>query len=304
MPYGPAARDDAKTEPLRLPTTTGAAAPARRRLLTLVAVGAAVLVGVLAFAAGQASGPGTITGAGTGVDSARQDADQVVCSDFNARGGTYYNQFVVKIMGSGPTGQKSVEVDVATLQRGVDDLEAVGATAPRSGAGTVATPSLEKERATMTSSAAALGQLYANADTTTLLTAFVGTAIECAKLGQKPTWFEPAELSGGSGASTGSSGSTAPASGSSGSDSLAAPARPASTLTGGTYEVGNSSGDIAPGTYKATCSSNGYWARLRSTNSSDIIDNNWKPNGGPMIVTVKSSDVAVELGDCSWTRTK
>jgi hypothetical protein len=168
----------------------------------------------------------------------------------------------------------------------------------------------------MVGSAAAMGSIYAHIDATSLLTAFVSTSVECAKVGHQPSWFDPQALSNGTAAasSTGAgAGASAPAAASAPvalpvaptTTPAAAPAAPATTFTAGTYEVGTDESQLPPGTYKATCASNGYWARLRSTSStSDIIANDWKPNGGPMVVTVKKSDAAVELGNCSWTRSR
>lgn len=59
----------------------------------------------------------------------------------------------------------------------------------------------------------------------------------------------------------------------------------------GTYKVGV---DIQPGEYKGTVESYGYWARLSSSDTSDIIANDLK-DSGTMYFTVHSSDKYVEI---------
>ena len=61
----------------------------------------------------------------------------------------------------------------------------------------------------------------------------------------------------------------------------------------GTYKVGV---DIQPGEYKATVPEGGYgyWARLSSTDTSDIIANDGK-DSGTMYLRVASSDKYVEI---------
>jgi hypothetical protein len=87
-----------------------------------------------------------------------------------------------------------------------------------------------------------------------------------------------------------------------GSDAVAAPApapesapeAPAGAEFGeGTYKVGI---DIQPGEYKATVPEGGYgyWARLSSTDTSDIIANDGK-DSGTMYLRVASSDKYVEI---------
>jgi len=67
----------------------------------------------------------------------------------------------------------------------------------------------------------------------------------------------------------------------------------ANTFTDGIYLVGE---DIKPGTYRGTVTSDmGYWARLRNTDGGlDSIIANGLPSG-PFVLTIKSSDNAVEL---------
>jgi hypothetical protein len=65
----------------------------------------------------------------------------------------------------------------------------------------------------------------------------------------------------------------------------------------GLYLVGR---DIQPGTYQTPGVADGagecYYARLSSTNTSDIIDNNGTT--GPNVVTVSPGDVALEVDGC------
>lgn len=69
----------------------------------------------------------------------------------------------------------------------------------------------------------------------------------------------------------------------------------ANTFTDGIYLVGT---DMKPGTYRGTLTSSmglGYWARLKdATGSFDSIIANGTPTG-PFVLTIKSSDYAVEL---------
>lgn len=68
----------------------------------------------------------------------------------------------------------------------------------------------------------------------------------------------------------------------------------------GTYLVGP---DMPPGVWRSapTDSGNCYWARLSSTDTGDIIDNN--NTTGPTVVTVRRSDAAFESAGCSeWRR--
>ncbi len=62
----------------------------------------------------------------------------------------------------------------------------------------------------------------------------------------------------------------------------------------GTYVVGE---DIDPGTYRADASPGCYWARLRSLDTSDIIDND--NADGPVVIEVLPSDRALELSGCA-----
>jgi hypothetical protein len=73
---------------------------------------------------------------------------------------------------------------------------------------------------------------------------------------------------------------------------------PLTTFGEGTYEVGTGDGQVAPGKYKSP--GPGYWARLRSSNGSDIIANDLKD--GPMVLTVLKTDKYVEISRCTFTK--
>jgi hypothetical protein len=62
----------------------------------------------------------------------------------------------------------------------------------------------------------------------------------------------------------------------------------------GLYLVGS---DVKPGTYKAAAAPGCYYARLRSTDTSDVIDNN--NIDGPVALTIRPSDFAVEVARCA-----
>lgn len=74
----------------------------------------------------------------------------------------------------------------------------------------------------------------------------------------------------------------------------------ANTFSDGVYLVGE---DIKPGTYRGVVDDDmGYWARLKATDGSlDSIIANALPQG-PFVITIKSSDVAVELTGVTITR--
>lgn len=91
-----------------------------------------------------------------------------------------------------------------------------------------------------------------------------------------------------------------------GLEPVAAPAADSSAFTVGTYEVGT---ELMPGKYKTVGPPSAdypylcYYARLSGTDGSDdhIIANDTVQ--GPMTLTVKASDVAVQFsGDCTWIR--
>lgn len=74
----------------------------------------------------------------------------------------------------------------------------------------------------------------------------------------------------------------------------APPVQQAGTFGGdGVYLVGV---DVQPGTYRAAASSGCYYARLRSTSTSDIIDNNI--TDGPVVLTIKPTDKALQVNGC------
>lgn len=66
--------------------------------------------------------------------------------------------------------------------------------------------------------------------------------------------------------------------------------------TDGTFIVGS---DIAPGTYRSPGKYGCYWARLRSLDTGDIIDNN--VNDGPQVVQILPGDRAFMTRNCgNW----
>jgi hypothetical protein len=77
------------------------------------------------------------------------------------------------------------------------------------------------------------------------------------------------------------------------------PPGPKTTIsTNGTYTVGP---DIVPGTYRTSGGNGCYWARLRSLDTGDIIDNN--VSDGPQVVQIKPSDAAFITRDCgTWQK--
>lgn len=62
----------------------------------------------------------------------------------------------------------------------------------------------------------------------------------------------------------------------------------------GTFMVGT---DIAPGTYRSAGKYGCYWARLRSLDTNDIIDNN--VNDGPQVVQILPTDRAFMTKNCA-----
>lgn len=69
----------------------------------------------------------------------------------------------------------------------------------------------------------------------------------------------------------------------------------ANTFAGdGTYLVGK---DVRPGVYKAAAMTGCYWARLKSIDTSDIIDN--QNADGPVVLQILATDKAVEVSGCS-----
>lgn len=69
----------------------------------------------------------------------------------------------------------------------------------------------------------------------------------------------------------------------------------ANTIPGeGTFLVG---ADIKAGTYRAAASTGCYWARLKSLDTSAIIDNN--NADGPVVVTIQAADKAFMTSGCA-----
>jgi hypothetical protein len=72
------------------------------------------------------------------------------------------------------------------------------------------------------------------------------------------------------------------------------PPGPKTTIdSDGTYQVGV---DIAPGTYRSAGGTGCYWARLKSLNTSDIINNNI--SDGPQVVGIQPTDAAFLTKSC------
>jgi hypothetical protein len=68
--------------------------------------------------------------------------------------------------------------------------------------------------------------------------------------------------------------------------------------TNGTFVVNT---DIVPGTYRTVGKDACYWARLRSLNTSDVIDNNI--SDGPQVVGILPTDAAFITKNCGpWHR--
>lgn len=77
------------------------------------------------------------------------------------------------------------------------------------------------------------------------------------------------------------------------------------TVGDGIYEVGV---DIKPGTYKTVVpddSINCYWSRLKTLDTSSIIDNGNLDSGARGLVVIKKTDAGVEFsGGCEWRKVK
>jgi hypothetical protein len=74
---------------------------------------------------------------------------------------------------------------------------------------------------------------------------------------------------------------------------------PAAEFGEGIYKVGT---DISPGTYKGTVQGGaGYWARLSSSDTADILANDLKESG-TMYLTVRSSDKYIEISGVTFTK--
>jgi hypothetical protein len=86
-----------------------------------------------------------------------------------------------------------------------------------------------------------------------------------------------------------------------------ADAKPANEFGEGNYDVGNGSGQIAPGRYRTagpgTVEHYCYWSRLRDTDGqTDSIIANGNTRGAAT-VTIRSTDAAFEIqGDCVFKR--
>jgi hypothetical protein len=117
-------------------------------------------------------------------------ADREVCRDLDAKGGGFYTTVVVPMLGPGPSGRKSIDVDIVAMENAVGSLVDVGGTARARASQAV------QDEAEQTARSAGAFDLYAHAEVTSLLTAFTGLAVECTKAGHQPTWFDPESLTG------------------------------------------------------------------------------------------------------------
>lgn len=77
------------------------------------------------------------------------------------------------------------------------------------------------------------------------------------------------------------------------------PPGPKTTMTAnGTFVVNT---DIAPGTYRTAGGADCYWARLRSLDTGDVIDNN--VGDGQQVVRILPTDTAFVTRGCgTWTK--
>jgi hypothetical protein len=77
------------------------------------------------------------------------------------------------------------------------------------------------------------------------------------------------------------------------------PPGPKTTMTtNGTFVVNT---DIAPGTYRTDGGASCYWARLKSLDTSDVIDNN--VSDGQQVVRILPTDTAFITRGCgTWTK--
>jgi hypothetical protein len=132
--------------------------------------------------------PPAATSAGTGTATA--EAGRSVCVDLDARGGQLYAAFVVPMMG-GPSGRKSIDVDIAIISRAVGQVAQVGA----GGSLDRASGEIADEGERMVAAAEAF-QVVEHFEGTALLTSFVGLAVACQQAGHKPSWFDPVALIG------------------------------------------------------------------------------------------------------------
>lgn len=80
------------------------------------------------------------------------------------------------------------------------------------------------------------------------------------------------------------------------------PTGPLTSFGDGTYPVGTGAGDVAPGFYRSTGTTEGmpcYWARSKdSTGNVDAIIADGYPSG-PTTVTIKTSDTAFIASGCA-----
>jgi hypothetical protein len=106
----------------------------------------------------------------------------------------------------------------------------------------------------------------------------------------------------GGAASSGGSTSAGIAAGAAAGAAVAAttttPAGPATTVRDGVYQVGT---DIAAGAYSGQCPAFGYYARLRSSDTNDIISSDTVPNGGLMRFDAHPGEW-IKVMNCTFTK--
>jgi ABC-type glycerol-3-phosphate transport system substrate-binding protein len=153
----------------------------------VAALGLALVLAGCGSAAPATSQVVTVTAQPAAAPDPSAAADRAVCIDFDARGGTLYNVFVVPMM-KGANAPKSINVNAAQLTRAAASVEQVG-----QGQVAQASPAVGDAAQRLVSSAGAL-DVYEHADSTALLTSFVTLAVECQKAGHKPSWFDAESL--------------------------------------------------------------------------------------------------------------
>lgn len=156
-------------------------------IAALLLVGVGVLAGVqLSSAAAPAVAAAPVTPVPVAAASTAV-ADQQVCVDLDARGGSLYSVFVLP-MTAGESGRKSIDVDMQQMSRAT---AAVARLDPVAIAG--ARPEIADEARRVVAAAESF-ELYSHVDGTALLTSFVGLSVQCQVVGHQPSWFDAQEL--------------------------------------------------------------------------------------------------------------
>lgn len=122
---------------------------------------------------------------------------------------------------------------------------------------------------------------------------------------QREAWSAGRTAGESAGYRSGYAAASRPATGS--ASTTAAPGQPAQSFSAGTRRVGDGPGEVPAGSYRTGgsigYSSSCYWARLSGTGGTldDIIANERITGGASSIMTVRSSDTAVQWrGPCTW----